>query len=332
MKKLSFLFLVAVFSLWGGLSHAQDIPASVLKGIVKIRAEIPKEAYTASVLGTERQGNGVLIDDQGLILTIGYLIIEAETIEVFGPEGKAIEASFVGYDHETGFGLLRANKPISGAEPVKLGEPSKVKEGDTVLIATYGGSDAVMGARVISRKEFAGYWEYLLDHPIMTAPATPNFGGAAVMSREGRLLGIGSLFTSFLIEGLGVLPANLSVPIDLLPPILADLIAKGRPNKPARPWLGINTEESRRRIFITRVTKGGPAEKAGLKADDLILTVNGEAVRGQIDLYRKIWALGNAGVEVTLGVLQGQGTQIKNITVRSGDRLDFLMLKPKKMI
>ncbi len=329
MKKLSFLLLVAVFFLSGGFSHAQDIPGSVLKAIVKIRAEIPKEAYTASVLGTERQGNGVIIDDQGLILTIGYLIIEAETIEVFGPEGKTIEASFVGYDHETGFGLLRANKPIA-AEPIKLGEPSKVKEGDTVLVATYGGADAVMRARVISRKEFAGYWEYHLDHPILTAPATPNFGGAAVMSREGRLLGIGSLFTSFLVEGLGLLPANLSVPIDLLPPILPDLIAKGRPTKPARPWLGINTEETRGRIFISRVTKGGPAEKAGLKVDDLILTVNGEAVKGQIDLYRKIWALGHAGVEVTLGILHG--TQIKNVTVRSGDRLDFLMLRPKKMI
>ncbi len=329
MKRLSLFLLLMAGILLGGYAHAQDVPENILKAIVSIRATIPKEAYTAGTLGTERQGHGVLIDEKGLIVTIGYLIVEAETIEVLGPEGKTVEATFVGYDHETGFGLLRASKPIS-AEPMKLGEPSKVKEGDSVIVAIYGGSDSVLDARVISRKEFTGYWEYLLDNPIITAPAIANFGGAAVLSKEGKLLGIGSLFTSFAIQGLGTLPANLFVPIDLLGPILPDLIAKGRPSKPARPWLGANVEETRGRIFVTRVTKGGPAEKAGLKIDDLILTVNEKEVQGIADLYRKIWGLGNAGVEVTLGILQG--AQIKKVTVRSGDRLDFLMLNPKKMI
>lgn len=329
MKKAFALGLIATLAIWIGTASGEEVPEEALKAIVKIRTEIPKGAYTAATLGTERQGNGVIIDDQGLILTIGYLIAEAETIEVFGPEGKTIAATFVGYDHETGFGLLRATKPIK-AGPLKMGEPSKVKGGDSVWVAAYGGADAVIEAQVISRKEFTGYWEYLLDNPIITAPAIANFGGAAVLSKEGRLLGIGSLFTSFSIQGLGTLPANLFVPIDLLNSILPDLIAKGRPNKPARPWLGVNVEETRGRIFVTRVTKGGPAEKAGLKVDDLILTVNEKEVQGIADLYRKIWGLGNAGVEVTLGILQG--AQIKKVTVRSGDRLDFLMLNPKKMI
>ncbi len=329
MKRISLSLLLTAGILLGGYVYAQDVPENILKAIVSVRATIPKEASTAGTLGTERQGHGVLIDEKGLIVTIGYLIVESETIEVLGPEGKTVEATFVGYDHETGFGLLRASKPIS-AEPMKLGESSKVKEGDSVIVAIYGGSDSVLDARVISRKEFTGYWEYLLDNPIITAPAIANFGGAAVLSKEGRLLGIGSLFTSFSIQGLGMLPANLFVPIDLLNSILPDLIAKGRPNKPARPWLGVNVEETRGRIFVTRVTKGGPAEKAGLKVDDLILTVNEKEVQGIADLYRKIWGLGNAGVEVTLGILQG--AQIKKVTVRSGDRLDFLMLNPKKMI
>lgn len=329
MKRTTFGVFFVLGTLLGHYCLAETIPENILKAIVSIRATIPKEASTAATLGTERQGHGVLIGDQGLIVTIGYLIVESEKIEVLGPEGKTIEASFVGYDHETGFGLLRASQPIS-AEPMKLGEPSKVKEGDSVTVAIYGGSDAVVEARVLSRKEFAGYWEYLLERPIITAPAIANFGGAALLSKEGKLLGIGSLFTSFSIQGLGALPANLFVPIDLLGPIMADLIGKGRPRKPPRPWLGIHVEESRGRVFITRVTKGGPAEKAGVWVDDLILMVNGKEVTGIADLYKKIWACGNAGVEITLDVLRG--TKIQKVTIRSGDRLDFLMLRPKKMI
>lgn len=329
MKRLVFILFLIGSIVCAGICEAETIPEAVLKAIVSIRATIPKEASTAATLGTERQGHGVLIGEGGLIVTIGYLIVESEKIEVLGPEGKTIEASFVGYDHETGFGLLRASRPIS-AEPMKMGEASKVKEGDSVIVAIYGGSDALVDARVLSRKEFAGYWEYLLESPIITAPAIANFGGAALLSKEGKLLGIGSLFTSFSIQGLGALPANLFVPIDLLGPILADLIEKGRPSKPARPWLGIHVEENRGRVFVTRVTKGGPAEKAGLWVDDLILMVNGKEVTGIADLYRKIWASGNAGVEVTLDLLRG--TKIQRVTIRSGDRLDFLMLRPRKMI
>ena len=329
MKRISVPILAVVLIALVSPVSAAQAPEEILKAIVKVRAVVPNDAFTAGTLGTEREGNGVVIDSKGHILTIGYLIIEAETIEVIGPEGKPVPAMFVGYDHHSGFGILRAEKPLA-VEPMKLGESSKVIEGEPVLVAGHGGSGAIQAARVLSRKEFAGYWEYLLENAIYTFPAYSNFGGAALIDRDGHLLGIGSLYTQLLIQGLGSIPCNIFVPIDLLKPILNDLIEKGRPRKAPKPWLGISAEEAHGRVFITKVTSGGPAEKAGIQPGDLVLSVKGKGVEGLADFYRRVWALGDSGVDVPLSVLQGM--QIREITVRSADRHQFLKLKPKKMI
>jgi S1-C subfamily serine protease len=328
MKRSFMMLMIAIFIAFGMPAYADQDAKEILKAIVKIRSIIPKDAHTASTLGTEREGNGVVIDSKGHVLTIGYLIVEAETIEVTGPEGKPINANFVGYDHNTGFGLLRTEKPLN-VRPMKLGKSSNVKEGEPVLVAGHGGEDSAQAAQVISRKEFAGYWEYLLEEALFTVPAYSNFGGAALIDRDGQLLGIGSLFTQIVIPGFGSIPCNMFVPIDLLNPILTDLIATGRSRKEPRPWLGINTEEAHGRVFVTQITPRGPAEGAGLQCGDLILSVRGIAVNGLADFYRKVWALGNAGVDVPLSVLQG--TRIREITVRSADRYQFLIPKPKKI-
>lgn len=310
-------------------AHAEQDPKEILKAVVKIRAVVPDYARSAKTLGTEREGSGVVIDSKGHILTIGYLIMEAETIEVIEPEGKPTSATSVGYDHRTGFGLLWADKPLA-VPPMELGQSSEIKEGDPLLVASHGGSDAVQGARVISRKEFAGYWEYLLDEAIFTAPPHANFGGAALIDRKGKLVGIGSLFTTVLLPGLGFIPGNMFVPIDLLKPILPDLIAKGRSSEPSRPWLGLYVEETHGRIIVTRVISESPAEKGGLKPGDIILTVDKKEVSGLADFYRKVWAQGNAGVEVPLSILQG--IRIRDLTIKSADRYQYFPLKPKKKI
>jgi serine protease Do len=326
MRRACLTVIVVLFLAFGVHAYADQTAEELLKAITKVRSFVPEDARTASSLGTEREGNGVVIDSVGHILTIGYLIIEAETIEVMGPEGKPTAATFVGYDHDTGFGLVRVKQPLSVA-PMKLGQSSEAKEGDPVLVAGYGGPDSVQGARVLARKEFAGYWEYLLDNAIYTTPPYENFGGAALIGRDGGLLGIGSIFTQVMIRGIGTVPCNMFVPIDLLKPILADLIAAGCSREPPKPWLGLYVAEVHGRVFVAQVTSGGPAEQAGLQPNSIILEVNKKPVQGLADFYRKVWGLGRAGVAVPLSILQG--TQVSDITIRSADRSQFLHLKPR---
>ena len=308
-------------------AYAQQGAEQVLSAMVKVKSTIPSEARTANILGTKREGNGVVIDSDGHILTIGYLILEAAGIEVVDHEGKKIRARYIGYDHQTGFGLIRADKSLT-ITPIRLGQSASLKAGDPVLVVGHGGADMVLGARVVLRGEFTGYWEYLLENAIYTAPPYTNYGGAALIGRDGRLLGIGSIFTQKAITGLGVIPCNMFVPIDLLPPILSDMITTGKSRQPPQPWLGLRIDEVHGRLVVLRVTPGGPAEKAGLGSGDIILTVNNKAVRGLADFYRNVWSLGNAGVAVPLAVLQG--IAVRDVVVDSKDRHQYLMLPPNK--
>ena len=329
MKRICLILMFTFLTSLNIPAYADQAAEEILKSVVKIRTVVPKDARSARTLGTEREGNGVVIDSKDHILTVGYLISEAETIEVVGPEGKSVNGTFVGYDHNTGFGLLRAEEAL-GVKPLQLGKSSEVKEGDPILIAGHGGKDSLQVGWVITRKEFVGYWEYLIEDALFVAPAYSNFGGAALIDRDGRLLGIGSILTQMTIQGLGSIPCNMFIPIDLLNPILSDLITKGRSREAPRPWLGLNAEEAHGRVFITRVTSDAPAEQAGLQTEDLIVAVNGKAVSGLADFYRKVWALGNAGVDVSLSILRA--SQIRDITVRSADRHQHLRLKPVKVL
>ena len=307
--------------------YAQQEAEQLLKAIVKVKSTIPNEARTAGVLGTTREGNGVLIDSDGHILTIGYLILEADSIEVVDQEGFEIRARYIGYDHKTGFDLIKAEKTLN-ITPIPLGRSSDIKKGDPVLVIGHGGVDSVQGVRVVLRGEFTGYWEYLLDNAIYTTPPYADHSGAALIGRDGKLLGLGSIFTRKTVGELGIVPCNMFVPIDLLRPILNQLIATGRSGEPSQPWLGLLIEEVHGRLFVQRVTAGGPAEKAGLGSGDIILKVDKKAVQGLADFYRAVWSLGNAGVEVPMAVLQG--TEIFDISVRSEDRDQYYMIRPNK--
>lgn len=299
--------------------------AGPLDAVVGVRATIPEDARTAHSLGTERAGSGVVIDEDGLVLTIGYLILEAISAELELVDGRTVPAEVVAYDHETGFGLLRPLSPL-GIAPIKLGRSADLSEDREVLVAGASGTEPVIGAVVVSRREFAGYWEYLLPDAIFTSPPHREFGGAALIGRDGRLLGIGSLIVSDAAGPDTTLPGNMFVPIDALKPILSDLLAHGRATGPAQPWLGIYGEEHRGHLFVNRVAPDGPAAKAGLAENDVILGVKGEPVHGLADFYRKIRALGRAGTEVPLTVLKPDG--MSEITVRSADRRDYLKLNP----
>ncbi|KPJ76166.1 MAG: hypothetical protein AMJ54_12730 [Deltaproteobacteria bacterium SG8_13] len=308
-----------------GAAVAQDRFETLIKAVVTVRSTVPDDARTALSLGTEREGNGVVIDDNGLVLTIGYIILEANAIEVVLSDGSSMPASLVAYDHDTGFGLLRSVRPLS-VTPMQLGASSELGEGEPVVVMSANGEKAVQGARVISRGEFVGYWEYLLDSAIYAAPSHESFAGAALVGREGRLLGIGSIYTQLAVAGFGAVPCNMFVPIDLLKPILKDLIRQGHTAHPQRPWLGMHLDETIGRVIVLRTSPDGPAEKAGLKTGDVVLTVGKDPVQGLGDFFRKVWALGAAGVDVPLRVLQG--TEIRQVTVKSADRLQYLRIRP----
>lgn len=296
----------------------------LVSAVVRVNTHIAPDGRTVQGLGREREGSGIVIDSAGLVLTIGYLMVEAYAAEVVDNNGRTVPADVVGYDHESGFGLLRAIEPLK-LKPMALGKSAEIKEGDPVLVASFGGAAMVGGAYVVAKREFAGSWEYMLEEALFTAPPHPAWSGAALINREGKLVGVGSLIVGEAVSGSDKTPGNMFVPIDQLTPILGDLISAGRKTGPGRPWLGLNTEELRGRLFVSRVTPEGPAEKAGIKRGDVVVGVNGEQPKNLADFYRKVWAQGSAGASIALDVLQD--SEVKRLNVKSINRLDHLKLK-----
>jgi serine protease Do len=296
----------------------------LVSSVVRIKTHINPDGRTVENLGREREGSGVVIDDKGLVLTIGYLMTEAHAAELVTNDGRVVPANIIGYDHETGFGLLQAISPLK-AKPLPLGKSAGMKVNDPVVVASFGGLDSAGAAFIVSKREFVGNWEYVVEDALFTAPAHANWSGAGLISQEGKLVGIGSLIVGDASGKRDNTPGNMFVPIDLLPPILADLIADGRTAGPGKPWIGINTEDVRGHMMISRVTPEGPAEKAGLRRHDVILSINGETPKSVVDLYRKMWALGGAGSMVGLDIQRE--TARMHIDVKSINRLDHLKLK-----
>ena len=297
---LLFLILTLAF----GAATAEPLDA-----VVGVRSVVPADARTAEVLGTRREGSGVVIGEGGLVLTIGYLIMEAESAELLLPEGRVLPAEILAYDYDSGFGLLRALAD-PGLAAISLGESKELDEETQVLVASFKDGVQATPAYVVSRREFAGYWEYLLPQAIFTTPPHRDFGGASLLGRDGRLLGIGSLMVGDAAPERN-LPGNMFVPIDALKPILGDLLEKGRAARAAR-------------LFVARVAPEGPAAMAGLLAEDLVVAVAGAAIGSQADFYRQVWAQGAAGVVVPITVLRG--SRLVEVEITSGDRYDYLKL------
>src|SRR5690349_23034662 len=310
-------FLFSVFV------HAATLD-DIVSAVVQVKTTITPDGQTVQSLGREREGSGVIIDEDGLILTIGYLMVEAHAATVTTNNGRTVPAAIVGYDHVTGFGVLRAIEPLR-IKPLPFGRSADVKESEPVLIASHGGAGMVTPAHVAAKREFAGNWEYLLDEAIFTSPPHPAWSGAALISRDGKLLGIGSLIVGDAAGNGEATPGNMFVPIDRLPPILGDLIADGRVTGPGQPWLGIAANDVGGRLVVSRVTPEGPGEKAGIRRGDEIVGVAGTPPRGLADFYRKVWATGAAGTTVPLDV--EHGGEKRRIDVKSMNRLDHLKLK-----
>jgi S1-C subfamily serine protease len=299
----------------------EGIDAERLYGaLVRIQTVAVPNARSATSLGREREGTGTVIGADGLILTIGYLLVEADDVKVTDSEGRSYPARILAYDHATGLGLVRTTVPFN-VPPVPLGNSAKLGDKEPVLIAGWGGIPDTALAYVVSRRPFTANWEYMLDEAIFTSPPTTGWSGAALVDRKGTIVGVGSLVVREATIDEPRLPGNMFVPIDALKPILDDMVKTGRRKDAARPWLGVSADEVQGRLLVSRVSPEGPAELAGLKVGDIILAVGSEAVRSQSEFYRKVWERRRAGDEVPLRVLQG--IDIKDVRVRSIDRVEY---------
>ncbi|HEY4136770.1 MAG TPA: S1C family serine protease [Alphaproteobacteria bacterium] len=292
-----------------------------LPSVVAVRTTVPADASSAGRLGTERSGSGVIIANDGLVATVGYLLTEADSVWIIDDSGKAVPGHVVGQDQDSGFGLIQALEPLH-RPPLAFGRSSELMPGDPLVLAAFGGIDQAVISRVIAKQEFAGYWEYLLDQGIFAAPAHPQWTGAAAIDRNGNLVGITSLIFQQFSHGGTNIDANLVIPIDLLRDILPDMKRIGRSDRPPRPWLGIWTAETEDKLVIAGMSDNGPAKASGLRVGDAILSVNGVKPRSLADMYRRIWALGPAGATVPFRV-QRKDRELE-ISVQSADRARHL--------
>ncbi|HUK02633.1 MAG TPA: S1C family serine protease [Steroidobacteraceae bacterium] len=301
-----------------------DLEAAV-RSVVMVHAEIPDEAFTASFLDTERIGSGVVIDADGLVLTIGYLITEANSIWLTTHSGAVVPGHALAYDQTTGFGLVMPLGRL-GVPALPRASSQTLETGSSVIIIGHGGISHSLNAKLIARREFAGYWEYVLDEALFTSPPHPQWGGTALVGPDGQLRGIGSLLVQEAVSG-ETFDANMFVPIELLDPILDDMIRLGRPAGPPRPWLGMYARELKDRLIVGGLAQGGPAHRAGVRLGDFIVEVAGQEPQSLADLFRRIWAQGSAGAVIPLTLSRGQ--KITHVSVQSADRNEFLH-KPRR--
>jgi S1-C subfamily serine protease len=291
-----------------------------LDAVVMVRAEVPADAYTATTLGTERGGNGVVIREDGLVLTIGYLITEASQIWLTTNRGGVAPGYPLAYDRATGFALIQPLGKLD-APHIRRSPAADVKVGDSALVIGHGGRAHSLKTQLVGKREFAGPWEYLLDEAFFTAPAHPQWGGAALLDSVGELIGIGSLLVQQELNGEAI-HVNMFVPIDLLNPILDAMLQTGRGPHPPHPWLGMSTQDPEGKLIVTRLSPGGPAERAGVQPGDLVLGVGSQRVHSLAELFRTVWRLGAAGVDVPLRI--ARGGDVLHVTIQSADRNDFL--------
>jgi serine protease Do len=292
--------------------------------VVGIKVKALPNARSNESLGAERTGSGIVISPQGLVLTIGYLILEADTVEVVDSAQLTVPGAVIAYDHATGFGLVKPLAPIK-TTPIRLGTARPVAQLDRLMIVTGGEEQTVSIATVVSKRQFAGYWEYLIDNAIFTSPPRFDHSGAALINKDGELVGVGSLFVMDAITPGERMPGNMFVPVDLIKPILDEMVKTGGQQGGRRPWLGVNSREEDGRVKVVQVNEDSPAAQAGIEAGDIILSVHGQPVTSLENFYTTLWNGGPAGTPVTLTVLHG--VTPKEVTVKSIDRKDFMRKK-----
>jgi len=322
---LKLFILAGLQALLFPFALAQQTPATtlpskmverVMQSVVAIQARTDDDANSARTLGQRRQGSGVVIGPD-LVLTIGYLLIEAQSVDLIDHQGRRVPAHVKAVDTVSGFGLVRSLVPLR-LEPVPLGDSDAVKVPAKVLTLGQGEGE-LTELQVVSRKPFAGNWEYLLESPLMTLPAVNNWSGAGLFDEDGQLIGLGSLLVPDVFGDSKPMPGNLYVPLNELKPQLVELLRNGKRTGPAQSWLGISSQAVRGGgLMVQRVTPESPASQAGIQAGDVLVALQGRAIDNLPDFYRQLWTWGPAGskLEITVKRLG----QEKKIQITTGDR------------
>lgn len=308
--------------------ETMDALARANQAVVGVQVTAAEGARSVSTLGKQRMGSGVVIGNDGLIVTIGYLMLEAETIQIVTHDKKIVPARAVAYDLATGFGLIRPLIPLRGMTPVAMGSAAESQAGDALMASTgaQAGDDAdVNMTQLVSKRAFSGYWEYHIDTALFTSPPIGNHSGAPLFNQRGQLLGIGSLFVMDALGQNRRLPGNMFVPIDLLKPIMAEMTQTGSSKMSIRPWLGVTSSDQGGRVQIVRVAQDSPAKEAGLQAGDVVLAIDDTKVSTLEGFYKKLWDRAAPQSPVRLSVLQG--AEIKSIVLTPVDRMST-MQKP----
>lgn len=307
-----------------GAQSVIDALTKANAAVVGIRVIAADGARSAETLGKQRSGSGVVIGPD-TVLTIGYLMLEAESIQVVTQDNRTLPAKAVAYDLATGFGIVKPLLPLRGVTPVALGSHGSLEAGEPLMAATGGEDGDVSMTRLVSKRSFSGYWEYHIESALFTSPPIGNHSGAPLFNQRGELLGIGSLFVMDAMGDSRRLPGNMFVPVDLLKPILSEMQQTGTTKLSRRPWLGLTSAEQGGRVQIVRVNRESPAQVAGLQPGDFVLAVDGTKVATLEDFYKKLWEHTNPEDEIKLTVLQG--ADVKVITLKGVDRMST-MIKP----
>lgn len=311
------------------VSQMMEAVSRARTSVVGIRVQATDGARSAETLGEQRVGSGVVIGPDGLILTIGYLLLEAQQIDIITHDNKTWPAATVAYDIATGFGLVRPLLPLQGLVPVSMGSLNDLKKGEPLLAATgatgKGDNGGLSVTELVSQRAFSGTWEYHIDTALFTSPPVAagrgNHSGAPLFNVRGELIGIGSLLVMDAAGENKRLPGNMFVPTDLLKPVLAELQQSGSSAQSHRPWLGLTSSDQGGKVRILRVSQDSPAEEAGLEPGHVVVAVDGVDVSTLEGFYKKLWARATPSDTVRLSVRVGDNEDVKVMELKPQDRM-----------
>jgi len=287
----------------------------LLGAVVNLHAMVPRAHPSSRILGNERMGSGVIVDPSGLVLTVNYVVMGASTVDVGFLKGRRVKAEVVAQDFEVGLALVRVKRqgltavPLAGGTDLTCGEP-------VIAVASTGPQERrISGGLVTYLGEFEAYWEYLLEHGIVSSAQNPGFGGGGLFSMTGALLGVVYLPLNEIVR------CSLAIPVDNYREHASELLRYGRVvSRPKRAWLGVFAHALEEGVVVAGVVPDGPGDRSGLQEGDLIVSLNAEEVGNRRDFYLSLWRH-EPGEPLTLEVMRDN--KVRRFEVKGGDRAYF---------